>query len=681
MSRLNFQLEKTARDSRARASRFETRHGPVIGPLFMPVGTIATVRAQKTETLADSGSQVLLANTYHLIQRPGLDVLESFGGIHGFMKWDRPVLTDSGGYQIFSLPKLREMKEEGAWFKSPIDGRPIHLSPEASVAAQKSVNSDIMMVLDECIDSTSEKAEAVRAMDRTHRWARRSLEARGDHPSALFGIVQGACYEDLRRESAENLSELIAGGGRGDHGFDGMAIGGLAVGEGREERERIVEVTTPHLPEHLPRYLMGVGTPIDLLEAVHRGVDMFDCILPTAFAQHGMAFTSRGRLVMRRGIYRMQKGPLDPDCGCPTCAKYDRAYLQHLIRSREILGWNLIGQHNLYFYHRMMAQMRSAILADQFHAYYRHWREILPADDVENPIKRPNPPKAKKEFPREMGDYRILENPKGFASIQQISSGEVMHSVSDPIEEARRLYVDQLDLGALAESAANRAAEGQGPVVIWDVGMGAATNAMAILGAIEEVLSKREVLDAPATSAPLFRIESFECDLDSFRLATMHPYRFRYLQHSAPFAIVREGKWRSPCGRIEWVLLEGDFRRTAESAIEPDVVLFDPFSFKVDSPLWEVETFRSLRARAAAKDCELFTYSNSTLVRGRLLAAGWYVAAGVGTGPKSETTIAANRPVRSRNWLGAEWLGRWERSGVRSPELDPHVVSHPQFAR
>ncbi len=677
MSRLKFQLEKTAKDSGARASRFETQHGEVIGPLFMPVGTIATVRAQKTETLAESGSQVLLANTYHLIQRPGLDVLESFGGIHEFMKWDRAVLTDSGGYQIFSLPKLREMKEEGAWFKSPIDGRAIHLSPEASIAAQKSIRSDIMMVLDECIDSTSDKKEAVRAMDRTHRWARRSLAARGEHPSALFGIIQGACHEDLRRESAENLSELIAGGGRGDDGFDGMAIGGLAVGEGREERERIVEVTTPYMPKHLPRYLMGVGTPIDLLEAVHRGVDMFDCILPTAFAQHGMAFTSKGRMVLRRGIYRMQKGPIDPECDCPTCARYDRAYIQHLIRSREILGWNLIGQHNLYFYHRMMREIRTAIFEDRFREYYEKWRLILPADDLENPIKRPKPPKVRKEFPRELGDYRILENAKGFSSIQQISSGEVMHSVSDPIEEARRLYVDQLDLAALAETAKSRRLEELDPVVVWDVGMGAATNAMAILGAIEAVLPSADT-DTPSDK-PWFRIESFECDLDSFRLATMHPYRFRYLQHPAPFALVREGRWISACGRIEWKLIEGDFRRTGESAAVPDVVLFDPFSFKVDSPLWETESFRQVHRRVADRDCELFTYSNSTLVRGRLLAAGWFVASGVGTGPKTETTIAASRQMRPRNWLGAEWLGRWERSGARVAELDEPIRMHPQF--
>lgn len=663
MSRLNFKLEKTAKDSAARAGRFRTLHNEVLTPLFMPVGTIATVRAQKTETLYDSGSQILLANTYHLIQRPGLDVMEHFGGIHDFMKWSRSVLTDSGGYQIFSLPKLREMKEEGAWFKSPIDGRSIHLSPEASIEAQKSIGSDIMMVLDECIDSTSPKERAVAAMDRTHRWARRSLEARGDHGAALFGIVQGACYEELRRESAENLRELP---------FDGMAIGGLAVGEERAERERIVGATTAYMPTHLPRYLMGVGTPIDLLEAVHRGVDMFDCILPTAFAQHGMAFTSRGRLILRRGVYRMQKGPLDPECDCPTCMTYDRAYIQHLMRSREILGWNLIGQHNLYFYHRMMREIRAAILEDRFVEYYLKWREILPADDLDNPVNHPKKTKERKPFPKELGDYRIHESEKGFSSIQQISSGEIMHSVSDPIEEARRLYVDQIDLRARLIHSAEQGT----PFVIWDVGMGAGTNAMAIIGAVETAIAEM------GDTRPRVTLQSFERDLDSFRLALMHPYRFRYLQHPAPFALVETNHWISADLCIEWNLIDGDFSEVMEKGGKPDVVLFDPFSAKVDSPLWTTEIFARLRECAGAREhaCELFTYSNSTLVRARMLAAGWFVASGAATGPKSDTTIAStSRDGEQRSWLGSEWLGRWERSQARAMEIDAAVTGHAQF--
>lgn len=544
MSRLNFKLEKTAKDSAARAGRFHTLRNEVLTPLFMPVGTIATVRAQKTETLFDSGSQILLANTYHLIQRPGLDVMESFGGIHDFMKWPRSVLTDSGGYQIFSLPKLREMKEEGAWFKSPIDGQSIHLSPEASIAAQESIGSDIMMVLDECIDSTSPKERAGAAMERTHRWARRSLEARGENPAALFGIVQGACFEDLRRESAEELSTL---------GFDGIAVGGLAVGEGREERERIVGATTPYLPTNLPRYLMGVGTPIDLLEAVHRGIDMFDCILPTAFAQQGVAFTSRGKVILRRGIYRMQKGPIDPACDCPTCVKYDRAYIQHLIRSREVLGWNLIGQHNLYFYHRMMREMRAAIFEDRFVQYYLQWRDILPADDLDNPVKRPKPQKVKKVFPRELGDYRMVDSEDGTTIIQKISSGEVIQS------SVAALHYD-LSAGLTKAVAEER------DFVVLDAVLGTGTNVMAALGAIEAECAKRKI-------KPRVVIQSFTCDLDPFKLALMHPYKFRYLQHPAPFSIACDGVWNSPDEAITWKLEQSVPNEQVSAGVTPDLNL------------------------------------------------------------------------------------------------------------
>jgi queuine tRNA-ribosyltransferase len=453
-------------------------------------------------------------------------------------------------------------------------------------------------------------------------------------------------------------------------------------------------------------------------------VDMFDCILPTAFAQQGMAFSTRGRMILRRGVYRMQKGPIDPTCDCPTCAKYDRAYLHHLIKSREVLGWNLIGTHNLYFYHRMMREMRAEILTGDFAAYYRRWRDILPADDLENPVTRPKPATPRKHAPLELGDYRILDNPKGFASIQQISSGEVMHSVSDPAEEAKRLYVDQLDFPALFAKARERGS----PVVVWDVGMGAATNAMALIhslgrqtaefdaangdapvlptsevssrpasngvskvrkssgtSSISEMKRDSELKRAPSSAEPLVLIESFERDLDSFRLALSHPLRFRYLQHSGPFAIGRIGKWISPCGRIEWKLFEGDFNHRMIEASAPDVILFDPFSAKVDSPLWETEVFRRLHARSIEKTCELFTYSNSNLVRGRLLAAGWHVARGASTGPKSETTIAANRGGAKREWLDHEWLAKWGRSGARTPEvaaeLDSSIAAHPQFSR
>ena len=294
VSRLGFRLETEASGSKARAARFTTLHGEIETPLFMPVGTQASVKAQTPESLRDAGSQILLANTYHLLLRPGVEVFQRFGGYHNFTTWERSVLTDSGGFQIFSLPDSRVMREEGALFKSYIDGRTIELSPERSIEVQKAIGSDIMMALDQCIPSTADRSDSERAMELTHRWAVRSLAARGESPQALFGIVQGALHKDLRRRSARAISSLD---------FDGIAIGGLAVGESRSEREDTCEWTTSFLPQDKPRYLMGVGTPVDLLEAVHRGVDMFDCIIPTQVAQRGNAFTSRGLVKIRRTAY------------------------------------------------------------------------------------------------------------------------------------------------------------------------------------------------------------------------------------------------------------------------------------------------------------------------------------------------------------------------------------------
>lgn len=670
MSRLNFQLEKTASGSQARAGRFRTLHNEVITPLFMPVGTLATVRAQRTEIMEEAGSQILLANTYHLLQRPGIEVFKKFGDIHRFMKWNKSVLTDSGGYQIFSLDGQREMTEEGAWFRSQIDGKKIFLSPETSIDTQRAIGSDIMMVLDQCIDSTSPKADAVAAMNLTHRWAKRSLEARGDSPQALFGIVQGACFEDLRLESAQTLREMP---------FDGFAIGGLAVGEGREERERICGATTIHMPEHLPRYMMGVGTPIDLLEAVHRGVDMFDCILPTAFAQQGMTFTSKGRMIMSRGVYKLQTGPLDENCSCPVCQKHDRAYIHHLIKTREILGWQLLGTHNIYFYHGLMRKIREAILNDTFAAFYKHWREILPADDPENPVKHPRKISGKKRIPpMELGDYRVFVSPLGHSNIQQISSGEIMHAVSAPEVEARALYVEQTKLVEKLRVAKESPLANE-EFVIWDVGLGAATNAMAVIRAIETAqagLRDEEVL------RPV-RLISFERDLDSFRLAMQHPERFPEQKHPAAFRLAAMGVWSSAFPRIEWKLIEGDFFETMHAAVRPDLVLYDPFSFKVDAKLWSVDCFKKMLeiTNDPARPAELYTYSSSTGVRGVLLSAGFYVARGVATGVKSETTIATSHPVSGLEYLGSEWLAKWEKSGARVAALDPHVFSHAQFTR
>ncbi|MEO7094985.1 MAG: tRNA guanosine(34) transglycosylase Tgt, partial [Polyangiales bacterium] len=300
---MTFQRLRTATGSRARRGTLTTLHSTVETPVFMPVGTRGTVRTQNLRQLEQLDPAIILANTYHLMARPGPEVFEMMGGLHPWMGWKRGILTDSGGFQVFSLAAGRTMSEDGAAFRAPESGGTILLTPERSIAMQRAIGSDIMMVLDQCIDSTSPRGDAVAAMELTHRWARRSLSARGDSPQQLFGIVQGACFEDLRRESASVLT--------GIDGFNGYAIGGLAVGESKAQREDITELTAELLPAELPRYLMGVGTPIDLLEAVHRGLDMFDCVLPTAWAQQGIAFTSRGRVILSRGVYKTAREPLD----------------------------------------------------------------------------------------------------------------------------------------------------------------------------------------------------------------------------------------------------------------------------------------------------------------------------------------------------------------------------------
>lgn len=368
MNRLTFQIEAELPNSQARAARMTTLHGVIETPVFMPVGTQATVKGLTVETLKKTGSRMLLANTYHLMLRPGKEVFQKLGGIHRFMNWDGPVLTDSGGFQIFSLPHSRKITEEGAKFRSYVDGKLHLLSPEESIDIQKSIGSDVMMVLDQCIPSTSPHQVAKKAMELTHRWAARSLAARGDSPQALFGIIQGACFEDLRKESAETLCAMP---------FDGFAVGGLAVGETKTEREDFTEMTARLLPAGQPRYLMGVGTPIDILEAVHRGIDLFDCILPSALAKRGTVFTSKGKLQMRRTAYKFSEDAVDSDCSCTTCEKYSRAYLHHLTKTDEYLGWKLLSIHNLVFYHRLMAEIREHIFEGDFFSYYREKRAVL----------------------------------------------------------------------------------------------------------------------------------------------------------------------------------------------------------------------------------------------------------------------------------------------------------------
>jgi queuine tRNA-ribosyltransferase len=693
MSRLDFRLEATATGSRARAARFTTLHNEVLTPTFMPVGTHGAVRAQRREDVMDSGAQVLLANTYHLMLRPGTALFEQFGGIHRFMNWPRSVLTDSGGFQIFSLPGSRSMTEECAEFKSYVDQTTIRLSPESSIAAQRAIGSDIMMVLDQCVPSTVEHAVAEQAMHLTHRWALRSLEARGDSPQSLFGIVQGASYADLRVQSARAITDMP---------FDGYAIGGLAVGEGRGEREECTAIVTELLPQDRPRYLMGVGTTLDLLEAVHRGVDMFDCILPTALAKQGVAFTSIGRRDLRRAAYRTLEGPIDPACRCSTCANYSIAYLFHLHKVSEPQGWQLLGLHNVHFYMQLMRTMREHILADTWLEFYRAQRELLDARDSYGPPVRHVTKAQRHVLKLKLGRYEVVVN-DGIGRIRDMTSGEVMHSVNDPAEEARSLYVEQSRvLERLAEIAPPSEAP-LAPLVIWDVGLGAGANAMATVAAVEAMRAGRAAAGRneaggdrtgrDALPSRSMQLVSFENDLDSLILALRHPAWFKHLRHPAPRALLAENRWSSAQAGIEWVLQRGDFAEAKFAAALPDLIFFDPFSFKTDGGLWTLGAFRQLSQILGDKAVELFTYTYSTSVRAAMLAAGFYVAKGRGTGPKAETTIglspAAAALAHGRELLGAEWLAKWGRSDAQAPlgvvdgddSWREAVSGHPQFRR
>ena len=664
--RLEFTLQATATGSRARAARFVTRHNEVLTPTFMPVGTHAAVRSQRREDLLASGAQVLLANTYHLMLRPGTALFRKLGGIHGFMNWPRSVLTDSGGYQIFSLPGSRTMREEYAEFKSYADNSLVRLSPESSIEAQTAIGADIMMALDQCVPSTVDHQAARDAMLLTHRWAERSLAARGDSEQALFGIVQGASYEDLRKESAAAITQLP---------FDGYAIGGLAVGETHAQREDCTATVTELLPPLSPRYLMGVGTTRDLLESVHRGVDMFDCILPTSLAKQGVAFTSLGRRDLRRAAYRGMEGPIDPACVCHTCKTYSIAYLFHLQRVHETTGWQLLSLHNIHFYMQLMRTMREHILADTWMPFYRAQREVLDARDSYGKPPRHVTKAQARERRRKRGRYELIVKEE-IGYIRETVSGEIMHLGTDPAQEASSLYVEQSGLIERLQTFAER------PLVVWDVGLGAGANAMSAILSIEETAS---------TIARPLQLVSFENDLDSLKLALDHPAWFRHLRHAAPRDLLKDHFWQSRTAPIEWRLLAGDFAQRKFEAPPPDIIFFDPFSFKTDSALWTTEAFRELLQVCAGNRTELFTYSYSTSVRAAMLAAGFYVAKGCATGPKGETTIglspAAAASNHAREMLGKEWLAKWQRSdaqvpfGTRADDASwrDAVLRHPQF--
>ena len=352
---MKFDLHNT--DGLARRGTLHLAHGTVETPAFMPVGTYGTVKAMSPFELKEIGAQIVLGNTFHLWLRPGLEVIEAHGGLHRFMGWDGPILTDSGGFQVFSLGELRKISEEGVKFQSPVNGDKCFLTPEESMRIQKVLNSDIVMIFDECTPYPADENVAGESMRMSLRWAERSKKSHEGNRNALFGIVQGGMHEKLRDES---LSELV------NIGFDGFAIGGLSVGEPKEDMLRILQHTAPQLPANKPRYLMGVGTPEDLVDGVKQGIDMFDCVMPTRNARNGMLFTRNGNIKIKNAQYRLDLRPLDEECGCYTCLNFTRAYLHHLHRINEILGARLNTIHNLYYYQALMAGIRAAIEQGKF---------------------------------------------------------------------------------------------------------------------------------------------------------------------------------------------------------------------------------------------------------------------------------------------------------------------------
>jgi len=370
---MKFELLGT--DGAARRGRLVFARGAVDTPAFMPVGTYGTVKAMTPEELRDVGAQIILGNTFHLMLRPGTEVIRAHGGLHRFMHWDGPILTDSGGFQVWSLGALRKVTEEGVWFQSPVDGSRVFLGPEESIAVQRELGADVLMVFDECTAYPATEEQARASMELSLRWAERCRRAHGGGPGALFGIVQGGMYPHLRDASLAGLVRI---------GFEGYAIGGLSVGEPKEEMLRILNHVAPQMPVDRPRYLMGVGTPEDLVEAVRRGIDMFDCVLPTRNARNGWLYTSTGDLKIRNSRYAGDTAPIDPACGCYTCRYYSRAYLRHLQQANEILGARLATVHNLYYYQALMRGLRAAIeekrLDDFTEKFYRMRRRDAAAD-------------------------------------------------------------------------------------------------------------------------------------------------------------------------------------------------------------------------------------------------------------------------------------------------------------
>ena len=668
-----FSFAVGARDpgSRARRGTLATARGPVETPAFMPVGTRATVTGLTPDDLIDLGAPILLANTYHLLLRPGPDLFRRVGGIHNFMRWPGPVLTDSGGYQIFSLPAERTISEEGARFTSYIDGRVHLLSPEGSIAMQTAIGSDIMMVLDECIEATSDEAQVRAAMERTHRWALRSLGARTNPAQGLFAIVQGSLVRALRRESAAFLTEQP---------FDGFAIGGLAVGDTRPEREDITAFAAELLPDGHPRYLMGVGTPPDLLFAIGCGVDMFDCVLPTRMAWQGTAFTSTGRVRVTRGANRDVDDALDATCACPTCRRFSRAYLHHLMKCGEPLGPRLLSIHNLHHYLDLMQKARQAIDAGGYAAFARQRLEEIDRHEHDGgagsgstgeTMGARGSRRARAAAPLGRGPrHEVVRTRAGDAAVRSLAEGEVMHPGVGPMVEAEQLYVRQSRLAERLRLAKDPS------LVVYDIGLGAGSNALAA----------RSTSERAEPSAARLLLVSFERDLGALELALAHADDFGLSPSDGEATRALLATGRHETARTTWILERGDLMEALTRTDEPaaDVFFWDPFSPRANPELWTVAAFAAARRRARP-GCTLFTYSASTAVRVALLLAGWAVGVGDAIGDKAATTAAAVSPFDLARPLDRRWLTRLARPGAPLPPDAPVetaglVGALPQFS-
>ncbi|MBS2022736.1 MAG: tRNA guanosine(34) transglycosylase Tgt [Deltaproteobacteria bacterium] len=662
MPALRYDLLST--DGRARRGRITTPHGVIETPIFMPVGTRATVTGLTPWDLREVKAQIILGNTYHLLLRPGPDVLQRAGGIHGFMKWDGPVLTDSGGFQIFSLQTDRRITEDGARFKSYVDGKELLLSPETSISMQEAIGSDIMMVLDHLIPSTSDGAAVQEAMDRTHRWALRSLAARKfPEKQALYAIVQGGLDAALRKQSAGFLTQ---------HGFDGFAIGGLAVGDTREERGSVIELNADLLPKDKPRYLMGVGTPPDLIEAIGHGVDQFDCVLPTSIAWQSTAFTSTGRVRVSRRELEFSDAPLDAACACSTCRTFSRGYLHHLFRCKEPLGPRLLSVHNLAHYLDLMAQARKAIEEQRYAAFAKETLERIDRHEHGDGKK----PGAQRGASAPEARHEIVLTREGQKAVRDRVLGEIMHPVVGPRAEAEILYAGQ---AGLRERLLAPDEHGQwSPLVLFDVGMGAASNALAAWKISESL--------AGTQARPLL-IRSFERDVGALTLALdeAHASAFDLTgpARDAAHAILHAGEHRTE--RTRWSLFRGELPESLLRAPDAaDVVFWDPWSPNSNPELWSVRAFSALRGKCGPR-ATLFTYGAATSTRAALLLAGFSVGVGIRTGTTGQTTAAAVRTEDLKEPLDLRWLERLGRSSAPLPKDAPvdareRIAHAPQFA-